>query len=67
MKRILAIAAILVAATFTLPDNLSVHAFGAKCVGATPCRACKTCEYCKYCAVNGGTCGVCKPKKKPQE
>jgi hypothetical protein len=70
MKRLLAIAVILIAAAFTLPDNLSPHALasGAKCLGRNPCRACSTCEYCKHCAKDGGTCGVCKPSnKKPGE
>src|SRR6185369_1676942 len=69
MKRYIAIAAILIAASFTLPDDLSPHALasGAKCTGANPCRACSTCEYCKHCAKEGGTCGICKPKKKPAE
>jgi hypothetical protein len=67
MKRLLAVAAILLTATFTLPDNLSAHALasGAKCYGRNPCKACSTCEYCKHCAKDGGTCGVCKPKAKP--
>jgi hypothetical protein len=35
MKRLLAIAAILAAASFTLPDNLSPHAFASGATGGT--------------------------------
>lgn len=37
----------------------------ARCTGSATCRACKNCHYCAYCAKGGGTCGVCKPEKKP--
>jgi DNA-binding NtrC family response regulator len=38
MKRILALAAILLVGTFTLPDNLSAHASGAQDYLVKPCR-----------------------------
>jgi hypothetical protein len=68
MKRLLAVS-VLVLSAFTLPDNLSPHAFasGARCIGANPCRACTTCGYCKRCNEGGGTCGVCRPSKKRPE
>jgi hypothetical protein len=39
----------------------------ARCTGSASCRACKNCRYCKHCAKQGGTCGVCKPKKNKGE
>ena len=35
------------------------------CNGSDSCTACKNCTGCKHCAKDGGTCGVCKPPKKP--
>lgn len=40
--------------------------FAAKCVGRDPCGACTSCRSCAHCK-KGGTCGVCKPKKKSSE
>ncbi|HTG16028.1 MAG TPA: hypothetical protein VK747_12330 [Blastocatellia bacterium] len=47
----------------TMPENRSVSA-SATCVASASCRACKNCNYCGHCAKKGGTCGVCRPKKK---
>jgi hypothetical protein len=55
---ILALSALLL----TLPENHATSA-AATCTGARACNACKTCNYCGHCAKQGGTCGVCKPKK----
>jgi hypothetical protein len=60
MKRLLALATLLIVGTFSLPDNLNYHFLAAKCVGAKNCRACKNCKYCKHCNEDGGTCGVCR-------
>lgn len=57
-------------AVFALPHNLNAHSESApafaKCYGRTPCRACKNCRYCAHCNQGGGTCGVCKPPRKPR-
>jgi hypothetical protein len=37
---------------------------GRGCSGSEYCTACKNCSGCKHCAKNGGSCGVCVPKKK---
>jgi len=34
-----------------------------RCTGSTYCTACSNCSACKWCFQNGGTCGVCSPKK----
>lgn len=67
MIRRIALATVLVLGVFSMPDNINGHSDSApafaRCTGAKNCRACKNCNYCKHCAKNGGTCGVCKPKR----
>lgn len=46
-----------------LAINLITPALAARCTGSDPCHACKNCHYCKRCAQEGGTCGVCRPRR----
>lgn len=50
-------------AVLGLPAAQAV-AHAATCTGSNPCNACKNCSSCAHCAKRGGTCGVCKAKRK---